>query len=49
MTDVLPLAILFTSLGIAPILFLLHEDSAHLRTAMNLGAAALKLCLVAWL
>ena len=49
MTEVLPLAILFTSLGVAPVLFLLHEDSVRLRTALNLGAAVLKLALVAWL
>ena len=49
MTEALPLAILFTSLGVAPILFLLHEDSVRLRTALNLGAAVLKLGLVAWL
>ena len=49
MTDILPLAILFTSLGLAPILFLLREESVRLRTTLNLGAATLKLGLVAWL
>jgi multicomponent Na+:H+ antiporter subunit D len=48
-TEALPLAILFTSLGIAPILFMLREESARLRAALNLGAAALKLALVVWL
>jgi multicomponent Na+:H+ antiporter subunit D len=48
-TEALPLAILFTSLGIAPILFMLKEESARLRAALNLGAAALKLALVVWL
>ncbi|MFN3687389.1 complex I subunit 5 family protein [Salinarimonas sp.] len=51
MTEVtlLPLAILLTSLGIAPILFALPERSARLRTTINLVGASLKVCLVAWL
>ncbi len=51
MTDapLLPLFILLTSLGIAPLLFALPERSAGLRTAINLGAAGLKVALVAWL
>ena len=51
MTDapLLPLVILLTSLGIAPLLFALPERSAALRTAINLGAAGVKVALVAWL
>ena len=51
MTDapLLPLFILLTSLGIAPVLFALPERSAALRTGLNLGAAAIKVALVAWL
>ena len=45
----LPLAILFTSLGIVPLLFALPERSARLRTTINLTAAAIKVGLVAWL
>jgi multicomponent Na+:H+ antiporter subunit D len=45
----LPLLILVTSLGIAPVIFMLQEESARLRTALNLAAATLKLGLVAWL
>jgi multicomponent Na+:H+ antiporter subunit D len=48
-TGLLPLAILMTSLGAAPFIFLLREESARLRTAINLGAALLKVALVAWL
>ncbi|KIC48032.1 proton-conducting transporter membrane subunit [Tateyamaria sp. ANG-S1] len=50
MTEVfLPLAILFTSLCIAPVILMLPERAVALRTAINLGAAALKLFLVVWL
>ena len=51
MTDapLLPLFILLTSLGVAPLLFALPERSAALRTTVNLGAAGLKVALVAWL
>lgn len=45
----LPLAILGTSLLLAPVLFLLNEERVRLRTALNLAAAALKLALVAYL
>ncbi|NYS25658.1 monovalent cation/H+ antiporter subunit D family protein [Rhodobacteraceae bacterium 2376] len=45
----LPLAILLTSLLVSPVLFALPEHNARLRTALNLGAATLKLALVAWL
>ena len=50
MTDhLLPVAILFTSLGIAPVILLLPERAAVLRTTINLAAATLKLILVGWL
>ena len=51
MTEVvlLPLFILLTSLGVAPLIFALSDDSARLRTTLNLAAAATKLALVAWL
>ncbi len=42
----LPLAILFTSLLIAPVILLLPEGAARLRTTINLAAALLKLALV---
>jgi len=45
----LPLLILATSLGIAPVIFLLDESRARARTALNLSAAALKVALVTWL
>ncbi len=45
----LPLFILLSSLGIVPLLFALPERAAGLRTAINLGAAGIKLALVAWL
>ena len=45
----LPLAILFTSLGIAPVILLLPERAVALRTTINLAAATLKLILVTWL
>jgi multicomponent Na+:H+ antiporter subunit D len=45
----LPLFILLTSLLAAPVLFALPERAARLRTAINLGMAALKVALVAWL
>ncbi len=45
----LPLFILLTSLLAAPILFALPERAAKLRTAINLGMAALKVALVGWL
>jgi multicomponent Na+:H+ antiporter subunit D len=51
MTEVvlLPLFILLTSLGVAPVIFALPESSARLRTALNLAAAAAKVALVGWL
>ncbi len=51
MTEVvwLPILILMTSLGVAPVIFALPERSAGWRTALNLGAAATKVALVAWL
>lgn len=45
----LPLMILMTSLAISPVLFALPESAARLRTALNLGAATLKVALVSWL
>ncbi|ANB02563.1 complex I subunit 5 family protein [Ectothiorhodospira sp. BSL-9] len=47
--SLLPLMILMTPLCAAPLLFALPERSARLRTAINLGAALLKLVLVSWL
>ncbi len=44
----LPLLILATSLGIAPVIFLLDDAHARARTALNLSAAAIKVGLVAW-
>ena len=46
---VLPLAILMTSLLAAPVILLLPERATRLRTAINLGAALLKVGLVLWL
>lgn len=45
----LPLLILATSLGIAPVIFLLDDAHARARTALNLSAAAIKVALVIWL
>ncbi len=45
----LPLFILLTSLLAAPVLFALPERAARLRTGLNLGVAAMKVALVAWL
>ncbi|TNC65807.1 complex I subunit 5 family protein [Rubellimicrobium roseum] len=45
----LPLAILGTSLLVSPIIFSLPEERVRTRTLLNLGAATLKLALVAWL
>ncbi len=51
MTEVvlLPIFILMTSLGVAPLIFALPERAAGWRTALNLGAAATKVALVGWL
>ncbi|MGV3554793.1 MAG: complex I subunit 5 family protein [Croceibacterium sp.] len=45
----LPLAILATSLLLSPVLFVLPERYGRTRTLLNLGAASLKLALVAFL
>lgn len=45
----LPVLILLTSLGVAPVIFALPERRARTRAALNLAAAALKLALVAWM
>lgn len=47
--DFLPLFILLTSLTIAPVILLLPERAARLRTGINIGAALLKVGLVIWL
>ncbi|SLN12289.1 Na(+)/H(+) antiporter subunit A [Roseivivax jejudonensis] len=49
MSDLLPLAILLTSLGVAPVILALPDHWSRLRTALNLGAATIKVALVAWL
>ncbi len=49
MTELLPLAILMTSLGIAPVILALPDHRSRLRTSLNLTAAGVKLALVAWL
>ena len=49
MTELLPLAILMTSLGIAPVILAMPDHWRGLRTAVNLGAATVKVVLVAWL
>lgn len=49
MTELLPLAILMTSLGIAPVILAMPDRWRGLRTAVNLGAAAVKVALVTWL
>jgi multicomponent Na+:H+ antiporter subunit D len=45
----LPVAILFTSLGVAPILLMMPERARGLRMAVNLAAATVKVALVTWL
>lgn len=45
----LPFAILATSLLVSPLIFLLPEDRARTRTALNIGAAIVKVALVAYL
>jgi multicomponent Na+:H+ antiporter subunit D len=47
--QLLPLAILLTSLIIAPVILMLPEGAYRLRTAINMGAALVKLALVIWL
>ncbi|MBV7392699.1 complex I subunit 5 family protein [Mameliella sediminis] len=49
MTDLLPLAILMTSLGVAPVILAMPDHWSRLRTVINLGAAAIKVALVAWI
>ncbi len=49
MTDLLPLAILMTSLGVAPIILAMPDHLSTWRTAVNLLAASAKVALVAWL
>ncbi|QIE43120.1 monovalent cation/H+ antiporter subunit D family protein (plasmid) [Rhodobacteraceae bacterium SC52] len=49
MTELLPLAILMTSLCAAPIILAIPERARTLRTTINLTAATLKVGLVAWL
>ncbi len=47
--DILPLAILMTSMGIAPVLFAIPDARSRLRTTINLASASAKLALVIWL
>ncbi|WP_147113157.1 proton-conducting transporter membrane subunit [Tateyamaria sp. syn59] len=47
--QLVPLAILFTSLAIAPFILMLPERAVGLRTGINLTAAVVKLALVVWL
>ncbi|MFT5945338.1 MAG: multicomponent Na+:H+ antiporter subunit D [Yoonia sp.] len=49
MSQFLPIAILMTSLGAAPIILMIPENASRLRTTVNLTAATLKLMLVVWL
>jgi multicomponent Na+:H+ antiporter subunit D len=49
MSEFLPIAILMTSLGVAPIILMMPEHASRLRTTVNLAAASLKLALVVWL
>jgi multicomponent Na+:H+ antiporter subunit D len=49
MSQFLPLAILMTSLCVAPIILMMPEHASRLRTTVNLAAAAIKLGLVVWL
>ncbi|ETX28624.1 complex I subunit 5 family protein [Roseivivax isoporae] len=49
MTEFLPLAILMTSLGIAPAILAMPDRWTRVRTAVNLAAASVKVALVAWL
>lgn len=49
MTAYLPLAILLTSLGVAPVILMLPDSRRAMRTTINLLAASLKVALVAWL
>jgi multicomponent Na+:H+ antiporter subunit D len=49
MSAYLPIAILMTSLGVAPIILMMPEHASRLRTTVNLTAACVKLALVVWL
>ncbi|WP_207209959.1 complex I subunit 5 family protein [Tropicimonas sp. IMCC6043] len=49
MSFFLPLAILMTSLGVAPVILMMPDSARRLRTGVNLAAASLKVALVAWL
>jgi multicomponent Na+:H+ antiporter subunit D len=49
MSEFLPIAILMTSLGVAPIIMMMPEHASRLRTIVNLTAASVKLALVVWL
>ncbi|MEM1387051.1 MAG: proton-conducting transporter membrane subunit [Pseudomonadota bacterium] len=49
MSQYLPIAILLTSLGVAPIILMLPDRYSRLRTGINLLAASLKVALVVWL
>ncbi|MFD0982654.1 complex I subunit 5 family protein [Tropicimonas aquimaris] len=49
MSQFLPLAILMTSLGVAPVILLMPDGARRLRTGVNLAAATLKVALVVWL
>jgi len=49
MSEFLPIAILMTSLGVAPLILMMPEHASRLRTTVNLAAAILKLALVFWL
>ena len=47
--DLLPVAIVLTSLIPGLLIFALGEERHRLRTALNMAGAVLKLMLVAWL
>lgn len=49
MSEFLPIAILMTSLGAAPIILMIPEHASRLRTTINLTAASVKVALVIWL
>ncbi|KAA9005753.1 complex I subunit 5 family protein [Histidinibacterium aquaticum] len=49
MNELLPLAILATSLGIAPVILAMPDHWSRCRTWVNLTAAAIKVALVAWI
>ena len=49
MSEFLPVAILMTSLGVAPIILMIPEHASRLRSIVNLTAASVKVALVVWL